>query len=80
VVVTARIAPELADRLVQRSLGRRKVSLVYVEPSSFAGAPPQRDPSLLRLQAAGVVVAVVRAGDDLAERLEGQLLTAVADA
>ena len=78
VVVTARIEPELVDRLVQRSLGRRKVSLVYVDPTSFAGAKPQRDPALLRLQAAGVVVAVIRAGDDLAERLEGQLLTAAA--
>jgi hypothetical protein len=78
VVVTARIEPELVDRLVQRSLGRRKVSLVYVDPTSFAGAKPQRDPALLRLQAAGVVVAVIRADDDLAERLEGQLLTAAA--
>jgi hypothetical protein len=80
VVVTARIEPELVDRLVQRSLGRRKVSLVYVDPTSFAGAEPRPDPALLRLQAAGVVVAVVRAGDDLGERLEGQLLTAAADA
>jgi hypothetical protein len=51
---------------------------VYVDPTSFAGAKPQRDPALLRLQAAGVVVAVIRADDDLAERLEGQLLTAAA--
>jgi len=72
-VVTARIEPALVDRLVQRSVGRRKVSLVYVDPTSFAGAPPRPDPALLRLRAAGVAITVVRAGDDLAERLEGGL-------
>ena len=72
-VVTARIEPELIDRLVQRALGRRKVSLVFVDPSSFAGAVPRPEPALLRLQTAGVAIAVVRAGDDLAERLEGEL-------
>jgi uncharacterized protein (DUF58 family) len=72
-VVTARLEPDLVDRLVQRSLGRRKVSLVFVDPSSFAGAPARPEPVLLRLQTAGIAVAVVRSGDDLAERLEGQL-------
>jgi uncharacterized protein (DUF58 family) len=79
VVVTSRIEPELVDRLAQRSLSRRKVSVVYVDPASFAGAGPRPVPALLRLQAAGIVVAVIRAGDDLAERLEGQLVTAAAD-
>jgi uncharacterized protein (DUF58 family) len=73
-VVTARLEPELVDRLAQRSVGRRKVSLVYVDPASFAGGEPRPEPALLRLQAAGVSVAVVRAGDDLAEQLEGQLV------
>ena len=45
------------------------VSLVFVDPSSFAGAPPKPVPELLRLQAAGVAVVVLRDGDDLAERL-----------
>ena len=72
-VVTARLESALVDRLVQRSLGRRKVSLVYVDSASFAAARPRPEPSLLRLRAAGVAIAVVRAGDDLAERLEGQL-------
>ena len=77
-IVTARLEPDLVDRLVQRSLGRRKVSLVFVDPASFAGAAPRPEPALLRLQTAGILVAVIRAGDDLAERLEGQLLAGAA--
>ncbi len=73
VVVTARIETALVDRLVQRSLSRRKVSLVYVDSASFNGAGRKPEPALLRLQAAGVAVAVLRAGDDLAARLEGSL-------
>ena len=73
VVVTARIEPALVDRLVQRSLSRRKVSVVYVDPASFNGAGRKPEPALLRLQAAGVAVAVVRDGDDLAVRLQGSL-------
>ena len=42
------------------------VSLVFVDPSSFAGAAPTPLPELLRLQAAGVAVVVLRDGDDLA--------------
>ena len=70
VVVTARIEAALVDRLVQRALSRRKVSLVYVEASSFNGAKRVREPALLRLHAAGIPVAVVRRGDDLAACLE----------
>ncbi len=77
-VVTARLEPDLVNRLVQRSLGRRKVSLVFVDAASFAGAAPRPEPALLRLQTAGVRIAVVRAGDDLAERLEGQLAAGAA--
>ena len=67
-VVTARLAPELVDRLVQRALARRGASLVYVDAASFANSTAVRrpEPALLRLQAAGVPVAVVRRGDDLA--------------
>jgi hypothetical protein len=71
-VVTARLERSLGDRLIQRALSRRKVSLVYVDPASFSGAARRPEPELLRLQAAGIPVAVVRAGDDLARRLEGQ--------
>ena len=71
-VVTAVLSPALVDRLLQRAIARRSVSLVYVEAASFASAARNRsDPSLLRLQAAGIPVAVVRRGDDLAARLEG---------
>jgi uncharacterized protein (DUF58 family) len=78
VVVTARLEPQLVDRLVQRAAARRKVSLVYVDPASFAGAEPRPEPALLRLQTAGVSIAVLRRGDDLAEHLEGQLAAGAA--
>jgi uncharacterized protein (DUF58 family) len=77
-VVTARLEAQLVDRLAQRALGRRRVSLVFVDPASFAGAAPRPEPALLRLQAAGVSIAVVRQGDDLAERLEGPLVAGAA--
>ena len=63
VVVTSRVDVHLVDRLVQRALSRRGVSLVYVE----TGPAPQ--PQLLRLQMVGIPVAVVRSGDDLAVAL-----------
>ena len=68
-VVTASLPPRLVERLVERALASGSVSLVFVDPSSFAGAAPKPVPELLRLQAAGVAVAVLRDGDDLAERL-----------
>ena len=64
-VVTASLPARLIERLVGRSLGHRDVSLVLVDSASFGAAGPQRFPELLRLQAAGVAVAVVREGDDL---------------
>jgi uncharacterized protein (DUF58 family) len=66
VVVTSRVDVPLVDRLVQRTLSRRATALVYVE------ATPGPEPQLLRLQSAGVPVAVVRPGDDLAEALGGR--------
>jgi len=72
VVVTARLESEVVDRLVQRALSRRNVSAVYVDPASFNGAARKPEPALLRLQAAGVPVAVLRRGDDLAAKLEGE--------
>lgn len=65
VVVTARLAPALVTRLAQRALTSHGVSLVWIDSASFAGRPAKADPELLRLQAAGVPVAVVHAGDDL---------------
>jgi hypothetical protein len=73
VVVTARLAPGLGDRLIQRALAQRAVSVVYVDAATFGpkgrGAP---EPELLRLQAAGVAVAIVRRGDDLAAVLSAR--------
>jgi len=63
VVVTSRVDVPLVDRLVQRALSRRGVSLVYVETA------PGPQPQLLRLQAVGIPVAVVRSGEDLAAAL-----------
>ncbi len=71
VVVTSRIERTLVDRLLERALTRRAVALVHVEPESFVGGPRRPVPELLRLQAAGVPIAVVRYGDDLATALHG---------
>ena len=80
VVVTSRLEPALIDRLVQRALSRRKVSIVFVDPASFNGAPRRPEPALLRLQAAGIPLAVIRASDDLAAGLSGEPATASAHA
>ena len=69
IVVTARLAPSLATKLVQRALTSHGVSLVWIDSASFAGRPTKSDPELLRLQAAGVPVAIVRQGDDLRSAL-----------
>jgi uncharacterized protein (DUF58 family) len=72
VVITAQIEPVLVDRLIQRALSHRRVSVVYLEAPTFAGAPASPQPGLLRLQSVGIPVAVVRAGDDLAAALSGE--------
>jgi uncharacterized protein (DUF58 family) len=71
VVVTSRVESALVNRLLERALTRRAVALVHVDAASFAGRPRRPDPALLRLQAAGVPVAAVRQGDDLAVVLGG---------
>jgi uncharacterized protein (DUF58 family) len=73
VVVTSRIEPSLVNRLLERALSHRPVAVVHVEASSFAGRPYLPEAGLLRLQAAGVPVAVVRRGEDLALALGGVL-------
>lgn len=65
VVVTARLEHRLVDRLAQRAQSHRGASLVFVDTASFAARRARPEPELLRLQAAGVQVAVVRRGDDL---------------
>jgi uncharacterized protein (DUF58 family) len=73
VAITASLGIELTDALLERALARRPTSLVFVEAASFRpeGASPAREPLLLRLQMAGVPVAVLRRGDDLAAKLSG---------
>ena len=58
---------------------RHAATLVYVDPGSFAApATPEMDPGvaaqILRLERAGVPVAVVRRGDDLVSVLGGERL------
>ncbi|MDQ3876595.1 MAG: DUF58 domain-containing protein [Actinomycetota bacterium] len=70
-LVTATLSAPLVDRLVQRAVARAGVSLVYVDAASFNGRArhgerPPHAPLLLRLQSAGIPVAVLRRGDDLA--------------
>ena len=65
VVVTARLSGALATKLVQRALAAQGVSVVWIDAPSFAGRPTKVEPELLRLQAAGVAVAVLREGDSL---------------
>jgi uncharacterized protein (DUF58 family) len=80
VVVTSRIEPRLVNRLLERALTRRPVALVHIEPASFVGRARRLEPDLLRLQAAGVPIAVVRRGDDLAAALAGASSQEAADA
>ncbi len=80
VVVTSRIETSLVDRLLERALTHRPVALVHIEPESFAGRARRPEPALLRLQAAGVPIAVVRQGDDLASALDGAGASEVARA
>src|SRR5688572_19434193 len=73
VVVTGALDARLVDALLERAFARRPTALVLVETASFGPveAPPARDPALLRLHAAGVPVASLRKGDDLAAKLSG---------
>jgi uncharacterized protein (DUF58 family) len=80
VVVTARLERDLVDRLVQRAASRRNVSLVHIDAASFNGGGRRPEPLLLRLHGAGIAVATVRAGDDLAAVLEGSLVAEAAHA
>ena len=73
-VVTAALSPRLVERLLQRTLAHHGAALVYVDPVSFAqpGVRRQNEATaqLLRLDRAGVPVATVRRGDDIAAKLE----------
>ncbi len=79
-VVTAALGHQLVERLVQRALSRRSSALVFVEATSFNHRPAQNGhkAALLRLEAAGVAVAVVRRGDSLSYALGGAVAVPVA--
>jgi len=65
-VVTSVLSAQLVDRLLQRTLSQHQAALVFVDAGSFTAAgPAAREPQLLRLQAAGIPVGVVRRGDEL---------------
>jgi uncharacterized protein (DUF58 family) len=80
VVVTPAVPRALADRLVERASGGRRTALVFVDAGSFAGRSAVPTADLLRLSAAGVVIAVPKRGDDLALVLGGHPLRAAARA
>ena len=69
VVLTARLSGALVTRLSQRAQAGHGVSVVWVDSASFGGRATRVEPDLLRLQAAGVAVAVLRQGDSLAGAL-----------
>lgn len=80
-VVTATVTHQLVERLLQRMLSQRQAALVFVDPASFvraSGLVTRERPELLRLQAAGVPVAVLRRGDDLRAKLGREALRQVA--
>lgn len=79
-VVTARLTPQLVDRLLQRALARRSVALVYIDPASFSLDTRRTplEPALVRLQTAGIPVAFCRRGDDLARVLGAPALAEAA--
>ncbi len=68
VVVTAVLGAAATARLLDLA-ARRLVSVVWIDAPSFAGRPTRVDARLLQLSAAGIPVAVVRSGDDLATAL-----------
>jgi uncharacterized protein (DUF58 family) len=76
VVVTPALRPMLVETLIARAVGRQQVSVVYVDLPSFDGRHRRvvgLDAAALRLQAAGVPVAVLRRGDDLGAVLGASL-------
>ena len=76
-VVTGALDPGAVDALLGAA-GRRPVSVVWVDAPSFVARPTRASADVLRLVAAGIPVAVVRRGDDLAAALGAPQLEAAA--
>ena len=67
-VVTPALRPALVEALIARAASRQQVSVVYVDLPSFGGRERRAagvEGAVLRLEAAGIPVAVIRRGDDL---------------
>jgi uncharacterized protein (DUF58 family) len=78
-VVTSALTPRLAERLQQRAAAHHGATLVYVDGASFNGhEKPSAEATalVLRLQRAGVPVAVLRRRDDLTAKLSADVLRA----
>ncbi|HUF01170.1 MAG TPA: DUF58 domain-containing protein [Gaiellaceae bacterium] len=69
VVVTANLDARAVDALLG-SAQHRLVSVAWIDAPSFVRKPTRVSPGLLRLAGAGIPVAVVRAGDELAAALD----------
>jgi uncharacterized protein (DUF58 family) len=72
VVVTPVLSQRAAERLLDAA-ARRLVAVVWIDASSWAGRPTRVLPGALQLTAAGVPVAAIRRGDDLAAALGSTL-------
>ncbi len=73
-LVTGALRPELVETLAARAATRQQVSVVKVDTPSFANrrrSADTPDAAVLRLEAAGIPVAVLRRGDAL-EAILGQ--------
>ena len=79
-VVTAVLRPPLVQVLIARAANRQRVSVVYVDLASYGSADRGAvgvQAAALRLDAAGIPVARLRRGDDLAGVLGASLEGAV---
>jgi uncharacterized protein (DUF58 family) len=79
-VVTPAIRPQLVEALIARAVSRQRVAVVYVELPSFTERERPAigvDAALLRLESAGIPVARLRRGDELAGVLGATLEGAV---
>jgi uncharacterized protein (DUF58 family) len=77
VVVTAAVDPAAVTSLLGFAV-RRLVSVVWIDAPSWASRPTRAAPSVLRLSASSIPVAVVRRGDDLAGALGAHRVEAAA--
>ncbi|MFO7572441.1 MAG: DUF58 domain-containing protein [Gaiellaceae bacterium] len=68
-VVTSVLDPLATAELV-RATAQRRVAVVWIDAPSFRGRPTRVSPGALRLAAAGIPIAIVRSGDELAAALE----------